>query len=112
MNLIEPKICAWCREPFTPDRYRVETQQCCSGLCARRHGGLKRRGQPVQHGLNAIQKRAADRMAGIVADRFGLLSAREQEIFKFARQYGYDQGYNAGMRPIRQKPSDSGGVAA
>ena len=102
-KLIPAKVCAWCGDAYTPSKYRQQTQRCCSAICARRHGGLKRRGQMVPHLLTAVQRRAALRVAQVVEERFGMLSPRERELFTFAKQHGYDQGYNAAIRPMARR---------
>lgn len=99
-KLIEARVCAWCGQPYTPNRYKVATQKCCSAICARKHGGMKRRGQVVPQLVVATQKRAALRQAQQLSDQFGMLSPRERELFRFAYRRGYVNGYNAGTRPV------------
>lgn len=99
-KLIAPRLCAWCQEPFTPAKYRIDVQQCCGLSCARRLSGFKRRGQQQPQLMTAVQQRADARFAALVADRFGMLSERERAIFRAAYDRGYDKGYNTASRPF------------
>lgn len=105
-KLIAPRLCAWCGEPFTPDKYRRERHLSCSGLCARKLAGRKRRGQVNEAMLAGSLARHQARWDQKMGAMFGELSERERAIFKAGHTRGYDAGYNAAIRPpVKGQPT-------
>lgn len=91
-KLIAPRLCAYCHEPFTPtrvaQRYCPRPARCANFGAARRLKGVV----PVQ-AVAAKQRRDQALVQAACLQIFGALTDREQAIYRFAYQRGYDKGY-------------------
>lgn len=100
--LIPPKLCAWCRLPFTP---RKPEQRYCPkpSRCAYQAQSRLRRGQVPHAAVEGKRKRDAAIRDARLGGRFGALSEREQQVFDYAYQLGYDDGYQTAYAPLRKQ---------
>lgn len=91
-KLVEPRLCVWCREPFTPHRRRggFWTIACCPDH-ARRHTGRLAM-QPGGSHAKAIAARKAN-AAREILEKVATLTP--VEAFRLGMKRGYQLGYQA-----------------
>ena len=101
LNLIPPRLCAYCHEPFTPTR---AAQRYCHkpAACAAKGVGLAQRGRRPEAAIAAKQQHATSRHRAACHARFGDLSDRECRLYRYAYGLGYAKGY---ATVERQRPT-------
>lgn len=101
-KLIPPRLCAYCHEPFTPTR--PEQKYCPKPATCRWKGpGEKMRGRIPVEACAAKRQRDAALIQQRCDARFGSLTAREVEIYRFAYSLGYDQAYQVAYNSPRKR---------
>ena len=107
MTLIPPRACHYCGDVFTPGRYgRSHQQRFCSRPCANRwrlQYDAARWQASQQKATRVSQARQRAKLAARFRDQFGPLSEREIDLVRVVREQSYNEGYSAGMAPLRKK---------
>lgn len=103
-KLIAPRLCAECREPFTP---RMEKQRYCPrpARCSYQGRSRLQRGKVPEAAVAGRRRIAAAIRERKLQGRFGTLTEREEAIFAFAHAAGYDEGYQIAYAPMKRKAS-------
>lgn len=106
MTYIPPKQCRICREIYTPiprgSKGPTETcgKRTCAAIHGTRHEGWRR---GIQHAAAVLRAQRDAKVAAQTAERFGVLTEREREIFTFGRQMFYQDGWNAARYAQQRK---------
>lgn len=99
MNLIPPKVCAYCREPFTPKQPK---QRHCNTRCARKRVGERMRGQPLIAALRAKQAKKIARAHEAIQALTDPIA-----IYERGRRDGYMEGYNAAYYKLGRRRTEA-----
>jgi hypothetical protein len=107
MTYIVPKQCPICRDVFTPIPHgpkRGDTQTCGKRRC-RSLLGARRESWRVGMAKAAatLKARRQARIAAKTAERFGVLSDREQAIFQYGAREGYMDGFNTAVHAKKRR---------
>jgi hypothetical protein len=92
MPLIAPKTCAFCLEAFTPT---TATQRYCRRRCVSQHKRFTQAGQAPVAANQALRARYDEHRQCEIDRRFGTLSQRELDIYRWVYRKAYTDGYNA-----------------
>lgn len=102
--------CAWktCNRPFSSRIYRngegtTVIQKYCSKGCSNKAFGANGAGDAIKRAAAALKVKRNARLAANLAAKFGDMTERELAIYRFGRERGYDQGYNAKLSIKRVK---------
>jgi hypothetical protein len=99
-KVIQPVVCPGCVELFTPIR---SVQKTCSHTCRARLLSMRSRGRQVPHMNAARRVKARARIETLVREQFGPITERDAKLFNFAKQLGYERGYNKAMSVYRHR---------
>lgn len=91
MTLIAPKLCAFCREPFTPT---TATQRYCRRRCVSQHKRITQAGKAPAAANQALRARYDEHRQCEIQRRFGTLTTREMDIYRWVYRKAYMDGYN------------------
>lgn len=93
--VVAPIRCLECAGWFTPLK---ASQRFCRNRCSKQWHGRRLRGIHPTHATAARVAQAAQRLAEAVRAEFGALSAREQQLYRFAWKKAWQRGYNTAMQ--------------